>query len=120
MLNTDQFLIERAINSFPQKMLQEGDIQFAPTFKRVKAGKPIHSSGYESVFDISKNRTPSWTDRILYGCKDLHEVNKLELINYDANNTVTLGDHRPVFAQFLFTFDTGGYNMVTEEKKVSE
>ena len=30
-------------------------------------------------------------------------------MSYDCNNDVKLGDHRPVFAQFLFTFDTEGY-----------
>lgn len=27
---------------------------------------------------------------------------------YDSNNSVTLSDHRPVFAQFLLTFDICG------------
>jgi len=27
---------------------------------------------------------------------------------YDSNNTVTLSDHRPVFAQFMLTFDLYG------------
>ena len=46
----------------------------------------------------SKKRTPAWTDRILYSSRNNKDVNKLELVNYDANTEVTLGDHRPVFA----------------------
>ena len=36
----------------------------------------------------------------------------MELANYDANNLVTLGDHRPVFGQFLFTYDTEDYEQL--------
>jgi hypothetical protein len=33
---------------------------------------------------------------------------------------VKLGDHRPVFAQFLFTFDTQGYKNVDGEGHLQE
>ena len=35
-------------------------------------------------------------------------------MSYDCNNDVKLGDHRPVFAQFLFTFDTEGYSAASD------
>jgi hypothetical protein len=74
----------------------------------------VHSSE-EHVCDYFKvnNRTPSYTDRILFGSRN-NGTNFLELNNYDCNNLVTLGDHRPVFAQFLFTFDTKGYTGAIE------
>jgi hypothetical protein len=64
---------------------------------------------------LKKQRTPSWTDRILFGSRKLNEVNNLTLENYDSNNMVKLGDHRPVFGQFLFTFDTEGYKNVDSD-----
>jgi hypothetical protein len=51
---------------------------------------------FEKVFKVKKDRIPSWTDRILFGSRGL-STNFLELANYDCNNLVTLGDHRPVF-----------------------
>ena len=51
----DQLFIERRIGNVP-KWLEEGKIQFAPTFKR----KP----GDNLTFKLKRN--PSWTDRILF------------------------------------------------------
>ncbi len=76
--------------------MQEGNIEFAPTFKR----KP------NSNTEFKMKRNPSWTDRVLY----YHDssVCEVSLKSYDSNNLVGLSDHKPVFAQFLVTFDLHG------------
>ena len=51
-------------------------------------------------------RNPSWTDRILYHFDS--SVCEVFLKSYDSNNLVCLSDHKPVFAQFLVTFDLHG------------
>jgi hypothetical protein len=63
--------------------MELGKINFAPTFK---------FNSQTSTYNIK--RQPSWTDRILYRCKD----NVLQLVNYESNNNVQMSDHRPVFA----------------------
>jgi hypothetical protein len=115
-------LIEQLTGGFPS-ILKEGKIEFAPTYKRVKPeNKKVNSIApvapvqealtFGKVFDMASGRTPSWTDRIWFGGRDDRGVNRLSLMSYDCNNDVQLGDHRPVFAQFLFSFDTDGYDKV--------
>lgn len=91
----DQLYIELKCGFVP-KCLQEGLIEFAPTFKR-KAG---------SNTEYGHKRTPAWTDRILYAFNQ--HTCKLSQKVYDSNNSVMLSDHRPVFSQFLLTFDLCG------------
>jgi hypothetical protein len=87
--------------NFPT-IFNEGEIQFAPTYKRAKKKNEIANTleaKYENVYDYgAKKRTPAWTDRILFASRNNKCVNQLDLVNYDANSEVTLGDHRPVFA----------------------
>ena len=49
--------MERALGNVP-KFFKEGEIAFAPTFKR----KPYDNM----TFKLKRN--PAWTDRILYYC----------------------------------------------------
>jgi len=85
----DQFYIEKAIKRVAVGF-QEGEISFAPTYKLI-AGKDLY---------MVKGRIPGWTDRIIY-----REGGALKLKSYDSNNEIKFSDHRPVFAQFEFTFD---------------
>jgi endonuclease/exonuclease/phosphatase family metal-dependent hydrolase len=78
----DQLTIEKKIKRVAVGF-NEGKINFAPTFK---------FKSQTSTYNIK--RQPSWTDRILYRCKD----NVLQLVNYESNNNVQMSDHRPVFA----------------------
>ena len=105
LYQNDQLYIERQLGNIP-KYLQEGKIEFAPTFKR----KPGHNNAY------GMKRNPAWTDRILYtsSCQDSHETCRLQLKSYDSNNLVTKSDHRPVYAQFVYRLDL--QNLRTEDE----
>mmetsp|Transcript_36300 Transcript_36300/g.26413 ORF Transcript_36300/g.26413 Transcript_36300/m.26413 type:complete len:149 (-) Transcript_36300:336-782(-) len=50
----DQFWLERKLGRIAPGF-QEGDVEFAPTFKRLF-----------NSFDYNAKRVPSWTDRIIY------------------------------------------------------
>jgi len=75
---------------------QEGAITFLPTYKYDK---------YSNVYDSSKKqRTPSWTDRILWSC----DFGIVKQLFYDRRE-IKDSDHRPVVSMF-----------VLEVKKVNE
>ena len=92
LIKCDQLNIERALGNLPG-FFQEGEIAFAPTFKRKE---------YDNLtFGLKRN--PAWTDRILFFYKDDDEFpNTLEQKMYDSHNLVNFSDHRPVFGQFLY------------------
>lgn len=73
------------------KEFDEGQIMFAPTYKR--------KAGLKHNQELSVKRNPSWTDRILFKAGQ-----ELTLDCYDSNNLVCLSDHRPVFAQFTLKY----------------
>lgn len=89
MLNHDQLglLLEKGK---VMKGFKEGAITFAPTFKL--------NAGTDTYTLKKSSRVPSYTDRILYKCKD---EGTLKQLSYDSNNLLKCSDHRPVFAQFL-------------------
>ncbi|CAG5122412.1 unnamed protein product [Candidula unifasciata] len=80
---------------------QEGRINFHPTFKF-----DINSDTYDSS---SKNRVPSYTDRIMFRSKKKHDITCL---HYDAVMTIKASDHRPVYGQFETVIKPGRDNMV--------
>ena len=86
----DQFFIEKKIGRIA-KGFEEGDIEFAPTYKLAK-GKDLYAL---------KHRIPGWTDRIIFKSTN----NQLRLKSYDSNNELKHSDHRCVFAQFECDFD---------------
>jgi endonuclease/exonuclease/phosphatase family metal-dependent hydrolase len=69
---------------------QEGPLLFPPTYK--------YDVGTDNYDTSSKERVPSWTDRILY------KVNTVtaELRGYDAIGSMKTSDHRPVKAHLVF------------------
>ena len=69
------------------KNVKEGKINFLPTYKFIK-----HSDKY----DLSK-RIPAWTDRILFGNKNLNDINQ---IFYDSISEINISDHKPVSSLF--------------------
>jgi hypothetical protein len=85
LFNNDQLYMEMQLGHIP-KILQEGKIEFAPTFKR----RPKINT------EFGLKRLPSWTDRILFGFNK--ESCKMMQKSYDSNNLVSLSDHRPVFS----------------------
>ncbi|KAF0693475.1 Aste57867_15572 [Aphanomyces stellatus] len=62
---------------------------FPPTFKRLR-GK---------TDEFTKQRTPSWCDRVLWKSLPGFEKN-LRLIEYNCVPSITTSDHKPVFASF--------------------
>lgn len=68
---------------------QEAQINFRPTYKFDKTTKP------DRPYDTSeKQRTPSWTDRILY-C--IHgDAPQLRVETYKSNEEILCSDHLPV------------------------
>lgn len=70
---------------------KEGPIYFYPTYKYVPQ---------TSNYDL-ESKQPGWTDRILY--KTAIE-NQFKLKSYKSVKEVMCSDHKPVVADFLFTF----------------
>eukprot|EP00117_Sycon_ciliatum_P035229 scpid27559/ scgid26752/ 72 kDa inositol polyphosphate 5-phosphatase; 5-phosphatase that induces arborization; Phosphatidylinositol 4,5-bisphosphate 5-phosphatase; Phosphatidylinositol polyphosphate 5-phosphatase type IV len=71
---------------------EEMEITFPPTFKF-----DVNSDMYDSS---TKQRTPSWTDRVLYTSRPSTRV---EGLFYGCCQDVYYSDHRPVFALFRVT-----------------
>ena len=105
LLNCDELLIERKTGKAFVGYL-EAEIQFGPTFKLVP--------GYLANYD--PNRTPSWTDRILYKTRKtkfkdlllhglrLHHDLKIECLNYSSIPIVeNVSDHLPVYGHFILS-----------------
>jgi hypothetical protein len=67
----------------------EKEINFPPSYR--------YKKNSNSFTDKAK-RTPSYTDRILYGGKKLEN---LEIMSYDCATQVVWSDHKPVFSQAL-------------------
>ena len=68
------------------KKINEGKINFLPTFKYIK-----NSNNYDL-----KKRIPSWTDRILFGNSKGNYINQIFYDDID----VLISDHRPVSSLF--------------------
>lgn len=79
----------RENNVFPN--FHEGPLNFLPTYKFDK-----NSDQYDSS---SKQRIPSWTDRVLYLSNENHQ--DIEVIRYTSEMQLQSSDHRPVTAVFL-------------------
>ena len=69
------------------KEFVEAPLNFRPTFK--------FDRGSDSYDTSSKQRVPSWTDRILYVPRGL------QCIAYDSDMSLKTSDHRPVYASFF-------------------
>lgn len=84
---------------------KEGPILFPPTFK--------YNIGTNDLDSSEKFRTPSWTDRILWG-----ENNRIELKAYWNALDVAISDHKPVAAIFVLDslkIDSGLLSKVYKE-----
>lgn len=72
----------------------EGKLTFPPTYKFDK---------WTDVYDSSsKQRVPSWTDRILYKCPKRKKGKKkidIKLLEYGCISVIKTSDHRPVAAK---------------------
>ena len=90
LYSMDQFHLayEEEANIFLKNNINEGTINFAPTYKFEE-----NSDNY--TFDKKKVRVPSWCDRILF-CKK----NGIKNVSYDSIPNLKISDHRPVTAAF--------------------
>ncbi len=99
LLKEDQMTMERERKAVFEGF-KEGEIKFAPTYKY---------ANNSHFFDNKKNRTPSWTDRILYACKK-EPLNIIQM-NYQSHQGMLISDHRPVFSQFTVHVETPDENV---------
>ena len=79
----------------PLNFFEEGEIEFAPTYK--------YDPGSDRFDSSEKQRVPSYCDRILYRSRI---EKKSRLLSYESIDSkkqpyVQVSDHRPVIAQFM-------------------
>jgi hypothetical protein len=77
----------------------EGDITFRPTYKFDPQPPNAPKRDKPRAFSDHKDRTPSWTDRVIYRPMPGHEVTQT---SYDSAWKVVSSDHDPVFATYDF------------------
>ncbi|XP_038862457.1 phosphatidylinositol polyphosphate 5-phosphatase type IV-like [Salvelinus namaycush] len=82
------------------KGFQEAPIQFFPTYK--------YDVGCDMYDTTSKQRTPSYTDRILFRNR---QVDDIKVIKYTSCSTIKTSDHRPVIAMFQVKLRPGRDNI---------
>ena len=126
LMRNDQLLIERSKQSnernedpppFPSSPSRDGflfdgfmepTVQFPPTYKF-----DVGTSNYDSS---KKNRTPAWTDRILYKVNSTIRVQtNCENAHYNCVDTIKCSDHKPVFAIFELRHLLSGTNHTMPE-----
>lgn len=86
---------------------KEGPLGFKPTYKFDHVNSDMTDMDHGDnridedkldVYDTSaKRRVPSWTDRVLWACREASMVNLLE---YTSVLELRSSDHRPVYAAF--------------------
>ncbi|ODV96001.1 hypothetical protein PACTADRAFT_40792, partial [Pachysolen tannophilus NRRL Y-2460] len=86
LLQYDQLKHEMNVKNGFFKKFFEAKIDFKPTYKFDKMSNYYDSS--------EKARVPSWTDRVIYYGKNLHQL------NYNSCETIMFSDHRPVYGTF--------------------
>lgn len=98
-LQHDQLMKEMKDGSI-FKGFQEAPIHFLPTYK-FDIGCDIYDS-------TSKQRTPSYTDRILFRSR---QNNDIKAIRYTSCATIKTSDHRPVIGMFRVKIRPGRDNI---------
>ena len=95
LYSMDQFHLayENESNSFLKNNVNEGKINFLPTYK---------FENNSDNYDYIKNKVPSYCDRIFY-CKK----NGIKIRSYESVMYLKISDHRPVSAAFEFFWDKG-------------
>ncbi|XP_069465684.1 phosphatidylinositol polyphosphate 5-phosphatase type IV isoform X2 [Ambystoma mexicanum] len=99
LLQYDQ-LIEEMKEDCIFKGFKEGTINFLPTYK--------FDVGCDDYDTTSKQRTPSYTDRILYRSRQKDDIN---VSKYASCSMLKTSDHRPVFALFQVKVRPGRDNI---------
>ena len=88
LLNNDELCEQMRLGRVFQGFV-EAPVSFPPTYK--------YDVGSDDFDTSEKQRTPSWTDRIVWK----RNPERMLLERYDSCRTVRTSDHRPVFAHFL-------------------
>uniref|UniRef100_A0A7N6BEA9 Phosphatidylinositol polyphosphate 5-phosphatase type IV n=1 Tax=Anabas testudineus TaxID=64144 RepID=A0A7N6BEA9_ANATE len=82
------------------KGFQEAPIRFFPTYK--------FDIGCDIYDTTSKQRTPSYTDRILFRSRQADDI---KVIKYTSCSSIKTSDHRPVIGVFLVKLRPGRDNI---------
>ncbi|XP_013879476.1 phosphatidylinositol polyphosphate 5-phosphatase type IV [Austrofundulus limnaeus] len=82
------------------KGFQEAPVRFFPTYK--------FDLGCDTYDTTSKQRTPSYTDRILFRSR---QANDIRVLKYNSCSSVKTSDHRPVIAVFQVKLRPGRDNI---------
>ena len=92
LVSNDQLLNEKKSRRVFDEYL-EGDIHFLPTYK--------FDNGTDQYDSSSKQRVPSWTDRILWKvCNKEEKESEVVLWLYDSVREMKSSDHKPVVGIF--------------------
>lgn len=82
------------------KGFQEADIHFRPSYK--------FDIGKDSYDTTSKQRTPSYTDRVVFRSRYRDDI---QAVKYSSCPVIKTSDHRPVFALFRVKVRPGRDNI---------
>ncbi|KAM4575830.1 phosphatidylinositol polyphosphate 5-phosphatase type IV isoform 2-T4 [Odontesthes bonariensis] len=82
------------------KGFQEAPIHFFPTYK--------FDIGCDNYDTTSKQRTPSYTDRIVFRSR---QANDIKVVKYNSCSSIKTSDHRPVVAVFQAKLKPGRDNI---------
>ncbi|KFV76157.1 72 kDa inositol polyphosphate 5-phosphatase, partial [Struthio camelus australis] len=99
LLEYDQLINEMSRGSI-FKGFQEADIHFYPSYK--------FDIGKDSYDTTSKQRTPSYTDRVVYRSRHKDDIHA---VKYSSCPVLKTSDHRPVFALFRVKVRPGRDNI---------
>ncbi|KAM8796554.1 INP5E phosphatase, partial [Eudromia elegans] len=99
LLEYDQLISEMSRGSI-FKGFQEADIHFRPSYK--------FDIGKDSYDTTSKQRTPSYTDRVVYRSRHKDDIHA---VKYSSCPGIRTSDHRPVFALFRVKVRPGRDNI---------
>ncbi|XP_039220110.1 phosphatidylinositol polyphosphate 5-phosphatase type IV isoform X2 [Crotalus tigris] len=99
LLQHDQLLEEMQRGSI-FKGFQEAPIFFRPSYK--------FDVGQDTYDTTSKQRTPSYTDRVIYRSRHQHEIHA---VKYSACFGIRTSDHRPVYGLFRVKVRPGRDNI---------
>lgn len=89
LMDADQLKKEMSSRGGAFSGFDEVRLCFYPTYK--------FDQGTSNYDTSEKQRTPSWTDRIVYASTNKE---KLSLLNYGSCMDISLSDHKPVFSTF--------------------
>lgn len=110
LLDYDQLYDEAKLNNLQINNFDEGLILFNPTYKYYPS---LKENANKCIYDLSE-RTPSWTDRILFKSND----ECLTQLKYNSIQETYTSDHKPVYA--VFRCDFKDLNKIFEKNCINQ